>query len=117
MIKHPYNPLPISRIRSDAKRRNRRNFLRRCRRHFPGLLLENNREGANESTVPFSRRLPSSLLCYKLPIENQTNNARRIKDFRIDVTLPARLPTRFVNWVGKVGVYPSLVEKGESRRK
>lgn len=51
MIKHPYNPLPISRIRSDAKRRNRRNSLRRCRRHFPGLLLENNREGANESTV------------------------------------------------------------------
>lgn len=50
MIKHPYNPLPISRIRSDAKRRNRRNSLRRCR-HFPGLLLENNREGANESTV------------------------------------------------------------------
>lgn len=59
----------------------------------------------------------SSLLCYKLPIENQTNNARRIKDFRIDVTLPARSPTGFVNWVGKVGVYPSPVEKGESRRK
>lgn len=56
MIKHPYNPLPISRIRSDAKRRNRRNFLRRCRRHFPGLLLENNREGAQfqqETTVQF----------------------------------------------------------------
>lgn len=55
MIKHPYNPLPISRIRSDAKRRNRRNSLRRCRRHFPGLLLENNREGANESTGPFQQ--------------------------------------------------------------
>lgn len=70
-----------------------------------------------KAQVHFSRRLPSSLLCYKLPIENQTNNARRIKDFRIDVTLPARSPTGFVNWVGKVGVYPSPVEKGESRRK